>query len=88
MPKARTAQYSVAAHAARYGPSGDAEPNATDESGVSVMASAVTAPARASPLVSRFAVLAAKIVATTPHRMKPIRTANGLVPSQLNAKIV
>ena len=36
----------------------------------------------------RVAALEAKIVATTPQMMKPIRTANGFVPSQLNAKIV
>ena len=60
--------------------------NPTESIGVSVIASAVTIPARSSP-VKRFAVAAAASVATTPHSTKPLRIQNGFAVNQSNGTI-
>ncbi len=53
---------------------------------MSVIASAVTIPARSSP-VMRFAAPAAASVATTPQIRKPSRTSSGFAVAQSNGRI-
>ena len=68
------------------GPSGVAITKPTESIGVSVIANAVTMPARSSP-VMRFAVAAAASVATTPQARKPSRTQSGFAVTQSNGKM-
>ena len=84
--KALAASASAMHQNARYGPSGEASPNASDNRGVIEKASAAASPARGSR-ASRDAQAATASVATTPHTTNPMRMAPGVEPSQPNAAI-